>query len=195
MTKTLKDWPSNCDKDFFDALPAAGSKTFLDFSKKDESLYYARCHDSVTNASHVLPEACLGGFLEFLESDFQKHITGNFLGLLDNLEHIWWPEDVNGKRINPAPEGIVAAVEEEVAFFVEDGPICEIAKIVFYEIQKAPAGWVLPAEPGHFQVKPVREWILDYTFAESESEEEPSEMTDADPFPAHVTYRNQVFDV
>ena len=166
MTKTLKDWPSNCEADFFDALPEAGSKTFFDFTKPINTLYYVRFHDPVTHETHVIPETHLGGFLKSLEKDFKTFIPGPFLGFHDDLEQIfWWPQGDDEKP--PVPQGIVGVTEKHTEW-----DLFERATIVFYEIQKAPRGWVFSSEPGHFQVKPIRQWIFDYT--------EPDHETDAD---------------
>ena len=183
MTKTLKDWPSNCEADFFDALPAAGSKTFFDFTKDEEPWYYARFHDPATHRSHVIPEVRLAGFLETLEEDFKTSVPVPFLGFYDDLEEIWWPEG----EITPVPEGIVGVSEEH-----NGSEVFERARIVFYAIQKAPGGWLFLAEPGHFQVKPIREWILDYTRDRPETDPETPEPVS---FAESVSSQNEVFEV
>ena len=191
MTKTLKDWPSNCEADFFDALGQPGSQTFFDFtSDGGDALYYARFHNLVTHESYVIPETHLAGFSEALEKEFKTYAQKDFLGFYDDLEEVWWPQAVNGKRITPTPRGIVGVIEKytETSLF-------ERVKIVFYDIQKAPDGWVFSSNTGHFEVKPICEWFLDYTFGEPIEESDPeipdSDMSDP---PESVHYRNQVFD-
>lgn len=193
------------ENDLFEGI----SKLFpLCTNETDTRMYYARLHDPATHTSRVIPEAFLGELISVLEADFKTHITpvGDFLGFYEDLESIWWPkvDDLTAKAVTPVPQGIVGILDEH-----KRSQAFERSKFVFYRIATAPAGWIYGAEPGLYQIKPIREWILDLTFEcrdmvddedlstdeDTETEEDMPELEEAptNSFPESVNYTNQVF--
>lgn len=198
---SLKDWPSNCSSELFDALPEAGSQTLLDFTEGKN--YYARFHDNYTDESLVIPETSLAGLLGAAEENFTV-VSGpfRFLGFYKDLEEIWWPDEDDENRKHPVPTGIVGVFEEYV-----NTPTFDRVKVVFYSVRKVPGGWLFSSQPNQFHVKPFHQWILDYTKAHEMNPDLPDLISDDETimdsdeyeatveFPASVTYRNPVFGV
>ncbi len=162
QTKTLKDWPNNCSDEFFAALPAPGAKKPLDFSD-EEKLYYIRRIDPDTGVNTVTTDTNLGGFVSILEKDAVP--WKQFRGFHTDMENMWWLHADN-------PWGVWGIATQEGHDFYQR------VTIDFYQISRAPSGWVFSAPANEYLVTKLRTWVLDYMYPEYD--EETDEETESD---------------
>ncbi len=133
---------------------------FFDLNdNNDNLLYYARFHNPVTDESYVIPETTLSLFLDELGKEYNTYITEPFMGFVSDLDEIWWFNQVDGKRVISNPDGIVGVV-----IYDTRNKYYQRCHINFYRVKKVSDGWFNSAPQDHFQVKLIREWVLDTTF-------------------------------
>lgn len=156
----MAETTSNCSLEFFDALPANGDKKFLDHTyDPDAKPYYLRRFSPDSGLSTVTNEINLAGFMNELENDPIALAKNGFRGFHTDMESIWWAHADD-------PFGVWGIATQERHNFYER------VTIDFYEIARAPSGWVF-STPDEYLVTKLRTWVLDYMYPEdSETEDE-----------------------